>query len=151
MDDVAVSTQRFPQCRDLTFEILFRNDDARPYSAPEFLFSDERAVGLQQGQQEIERARAELDGNAVGEQLSLAQQDAETAEFENLAGVCPVRSMSALRKWVSASTRLWMNKRLHDGTSRSSRDRRRVPKAVSGSVGTTKSGPAPLKAKQQVL
>jgi hypothetical protein len=66
-------------------------------------FSDERAVGLQQGQQEIERARAELDWNAVGEQLSSAQQNAKTAEFESLAGVCPVRGVSALPKWVSAS------------------------------------------------
>lgn len=56
----------------------------RPYAAENLEFggfyasscesraSDERAVGVQQGQQEIEGARAELDGNAVGEQLSPA-------------------------------------------------------------------------------
>ena len=48
------------------------------------------AVGLQQGQQEIEGARAELDRNAVGKQLPPSQQDAETAEFEVRAGGgCP--------------------------------------------------------------
>ena len=62
---------------------LFRHDDARPHPAHELLFSDERAVGLQQDQQKIEGARAELDWNAVGEQLPPAQQNAETAEFES--------------------------------------------------------------------
>jgi hypothetical protein len=72
MDDVAVCPQRFAQYRDLKLDVLFRHDDARPHPAHEVLFSDERAVGIQQGQQEIEGAGAELDGMAAGEQLSLA-------------------------------------------------------------------------------
>jgi hypothetical protein len=106
MDDVAVGPQRFAQHRDLKFDVLFRHDDARLDPAHKLLFTDERAGGLQQDQQEIEGARAEFDGNAVGEQLSPAQQNAETAKFESLAGVCPVRDISAPRKRVSASRRL---------------------------------------------
>ena len=93
---------------NLKFEVFFGYHDARPHPAHELLFSDERAVGLQQDQQEIEGARAELDWNAVGEQLSPAQQNAETAEIREprrrLTG-----GVSALRKWVSASKRLWTN------------------------------------------
>jgi hypothetical protein len=106
MDDIAVCPQRFAQHRDLKLEITFRHDDARPDPAHELLFGDERAVGLQQDQQEIEGARAEIDGNALGEQLPAAQQDTETAEFESLAGVCQVRGVSALPNRGSASNRL---------------------------------------------
>ena len=98
MDEVPVSAQCFAQCRNLKLDVFFRHDDARPHPAHELLFGDERAVGLQQDQQEIEGARTELDRNAVGEQLSPAQQNAETAEFEIRAGGCPVRGVSALRK-----------------------------------------------------
>jgi hypothetical protein len=63
----------------------------RPHPPHELHFSDERAVGLQQGPHEIEGARAELDWNAVGEQLPPSQQHTETAEFEIRAGgACPV-------------------------------------------------------------
>ena len=89
-DEVAVRAQCFAQCRDLKLEVLFRHDDARPHPADELLFRDERAVGLQKDQEEIEGARAEFDRNAVGEQLPPSQQDAETAEFEVRAGGgCP--------------------------------------------------------------
>jgi hypothetical protein len=44
---------------------------------------------------EIESARAELDRNTVGEQLPLAQQDAETAEFESRVGGCRARPVGA--------------------------------------------------------
>jgi len=53
---------------NLRFEVFFGHHDVRPHPAHELLFSDERAVGLQQGQQEVEGAGAELDRNAVGEQ-----------------------------------------------------------------------------------
>jgi hypothetical protein len=118
MDEIGVRAECFAQCHDLELYVLFRHDGARPHPAYELLFSDERAVGLQQGQQEIERTRAELDWNAIGEQLSPAQQNAEPAEFEIRAGGCPVRVVSALRNWVSASRRLWSNIRLHRGFSR---------------------------------
>jgi hypothetical protein len=103
----------------VNLHVLGRHYDARPHPADELLFGEERAVGLQQGKQEIEGACAELDWNAVGEQLSPAQQGAETAEFESLTGGCPVRGVSALRKWVCASRRLGTNIQLHGRYSRS--------------------------------
>jgi hypothetical protein len=72
-DDIAVRTERFAQRGDLNLEVLFRHHDLRPHPADELLFGQEQAVGLQEGQKEIEGARAELDRNTVGEQLPLAQ------------------------------------------------------------------------------
>ena len=86
LDEGAVSAQRFAQRGDLKLDVFFRHDDARPHPAEELFFRDERAIRLQEDQKEIEGARAELDWNAIGEQLSPAQQDAETAEFEIRAG-----------------------------------------------------------------
>jgi len=68
--------------------------------------------------QDIEGARAELDRNAVGEQLPPAQQNPETAEFEIRAGGCAVRGVYTLRTWVSAPRRLWTNIWLHLGFPR---------------------------------
>jgi hypothetical protein len=89
-DHVAVGAKYFAQCRDLKLQVFFRHHDARPHPAEEFLLRDERAICVQEDQKEIEGARAQLDWNAVGEQLPPAQQNPETAEFESLAGGCPV-------------------------------------------------------------
>jgi hypothetical protein len=62
------------------------------------------AVRLQKDQKEIEGARAEVDLNTVGEQLPLAQQHAETAEFESCVGYCQVRPICAV--WQRISSRL---------------------------------------------
>ena len=66
--------------------VFFGHHDARPHPAEELFFRDERAIGIEEDQKDIEGARAELDWNAVGEQLSASQQEAETAEFEIGAG-----------------------------------------------------------------
>jgi hypothetical protein len=86
-DDVAVPAQRFAQRADLNLEVLLRHHDTRPHPAHEFVFCYERAVGLQKREQEIKRARAELDRNTVGQELPPAQQHAETAEFNRRFGV----------------------------------------------------------------
>jgi hypothetical protein len=89
-DEIAIRAERFAQCGDLN-----RHYNVWPQAAEELLSWDEQAVGLQEGQKEIESARAELDRNTVGEQLPLAQQDAETAEFESRVGGCGVRPVGA--------------------------------------------------------
>ena len=48
-------------------------------------------------QKEIEGARAELDRNPVGEQLPLAQQHAETPEFESRVGGSRARPVCVVR------------------------------------------------------
>jgi hypothetical protein len=81
-DEMAVCAQCFAQGGDLNFEVLFRYYDARPHPVEKLLFCDERAVGLQQDQKEVEGARAELDRNTVSEQPPPAQEHADTAEFD---------------------------------------------------------------------
>ena len=71
---------------NLNFEVFLRYRDARPHSADELFFPDERAIGFQKDHEDIEGVHAELDWNAVFEQLPPMQQNAETAEFEIRAG-----------------------------------------------------------------
>jgi len=95
-DDIAVGAKGLAQCGDLNFEVLLRHHDARPNPAHQLLFCDERAVGLQEDQKEIEGARAELDRNTVSEQLPSTQQHAAAAEFQSRLCCCgtrPVRDM----------------------------------------------------------
>jgi hypothetical protein len=87
-DQFAVCAERFAQCVNLIFEVLFRYHDARPHSADELFFRDERAIGFQKDHKDFEGARAQLDWDAVGEQLPPSQQHTETAEFEIRAGGC---------------------------------------------------------------
>jgi hypothetical protein len=94
-DDIAVLAQRLAQCGDLNLEVLFRHYDIRPHPTDELLFGEEQPVGLQESHKEIERARAELDRNTVGEQLPLAQQDTETTKFESRLGCRPARPVRA--------------------------------------------------------
>jgi hypothetical protein len=75
-DQPAVSAKRFAQCGDVNLQVLFRYYDARPHPVEKLLLCDERAVGLQQDQKEVEGAGAELDRNTVNEQLPLAKQHA---------------------------------------------------------------------------
>ena len=37
-DDIPVFAERFAQCRDLNFEVLFRNNNARPHPPQELFF-----------------------------------------------------------------------------------------------------------------
>jgi hypothetical protein len=85
-DEIAVRAQCFAQCGDVNLQVLFRYYDARPQPVEKLIFCDERAVGLQQNQKEVEGASAKLDRHTVGEQPTLAQQHAETAEFEGCVG-----------------------------------------------------------------
>jgi hypothetical protein len=85
-DEIAVRAQCFAQCGDVNLQVLCRDKDARPHPSEKLLFCDERTVGLQQNQKEVEGASAELDRNTVGEQPPPAQQHAETAEFDCCLG-----------------------------------------------------------------
>jgi hypothetical protein len=81
-DKFAVVAKSFAQRGDLDLEVLFRDNDAWPHAVHELFFGDERSVGLQQDQKEVEGARAELDRNTVSEQPPPAQEHADTAEFD---------------------------------------------------------------------
>lgn len=86
----------------MDLQVLFGDNDARPHMAEEFVFGDQRSVGLQQDQEEIECARPQLYRHAVGDQLPLAQQHLETAEFECYAGCCRARADCVMRWRVFA-------------------------------------------------
>ena len=89
-DKVAVFAKSPAQPRDLNLQVRLRHNDTRPYTAKQFVFGEQRSVGLQQDQEEIEGACPQLYRHAVGDQLPLAQQHTETAEFEIRAGgACP--------------------------------------------------------------
>ena len=81
-DKISIFAKSPAKRRDLNLQVLFRDNDPWPYSADERVFGDQRSVGLQQDQEEIEGARPQLYRAAVGDQLPPAQQHAETAEFE---------------------------------------------------------------------
>jgi hypothetical protein len=85
-DKVTVFAESLAQRGDLNLQIFLRDNDAWPHTAHELVFGDQRSVGLQQDQEEIEGARPQLYRNAVGDQLPPAQQHAETAEFERRFG-----------------------------------------------------------------
>jgi hypothetical protein len=82
-DKIAVFAKSLAQLGDLNPQVLLRDNDARPHSAHELFFGDQRSVGVQQDQEEIEGACPQLYWHAVGHQLPPAQQEAETAEFEH--------------------------------------------------------------------
>ena len=61
-DKVAVFAKGFAHRGDLNFQVLIRHSDARPDAVHELVFSNQRSVGLQQDQEEIEGARP----NSIG-------------------------------------------------------------------------------------
>src|ERR1700741_2043268 len=73
-DEIAVRAEHFAQGGDLNLEVLFRDEDTRPPPSEKLLFCDERAVGLQQDQEEGKGASTNLDRKTIGEQLPPAQQ-----------------------------------------------------------------------------
>ena len=82
MDDIAVFAESPSQREDLGLQVVLRDDDTRPDTSQEMLFADKCPIGLQQGQQELERARPQLDRHAVCQQQPLTQQHPKPAEFE---------------------------------------------------------------------
>ena len=53
-DKIAVFAKSLAQREDLNLQVLLRDNDAWPHAAHELFFGDQRSVGLQQGQEEIE-------------------------------------------------------------------------------------------------
>ena len=61
-DKVAVFAKSLAQRGDLNLQILFGDDNSWPHTAHELVFGDQRSVGLQQDEEEIEGARP----NSIG-------------------------------------------------------------------------------------
>jgi hypothetical protein len=86
----------------LNLQVLLEDNDAGPDTAHQVVFDDQRSVSLQQYQKQIEGARPQLYGYAVGNQLPLAQQHAETAEFKRRFSCRRARLLCAVRRRVFA-------------------------------------------------
>ena len=86
LNKLAVLVKSFAQGEDLDPQILRGDDHTRPNPALQLVLCNECSIGLDQHDQDIERACAEFDWHAVGEQSPLAQQHAESAELERCVG-----------------------------------------------------------------
>jgi hypothetical protein len=102
-DKVPVFAKGLAQRGDLNLQVLLRDNDAWPRTAHKLVFGDQRSAGLQQSQEEIERACPQLYRHAVGDQLPPAQEHAEAAEFEGHIGCCRARPVCAMPRRVFAA------------------------------------------------
>jgi hypothetical protein len=80
-NQIPVFAQGIAQREDLNLQILFRDNDARPNTPEELVFADQRSIGLQQSEKEIEGAGAQLYRGTVGNQLALASQYTKPSEL----------------------------------------------------------------------
>jgi hypothetical protein len=78
----AVVAERFSQRQNLYGQVVFLDDPVRPYPIEQFLFRNQGSIGLDQCQQNVKGSGPQLDRRAVGEQLALARQNPEAAEFD---------------------------------------------------------------------
>jgi len=83
---LAVIAKSFAQSEDLDFQIFRGDDHTRPNPALQLVLCNECSIGLDQHDQDIERACAQFDRHAAGEQSPLAQQHAVSAELERCVG-----------------------------------------------------------------
>jgi hypothetical protein len=102
LNKLAILAKRFAQGKDLELQIVGADDHTRPNPALQLVFCNERSIGLDEHHQYIERACAEFDRHAAGEQSTLAQQHAEAAELERCVGWArPVRDRKAAVIWLA--------------------------------------------------
>src|SRR5262249_54334898 len=82
-NQIAVGAQRLAQRGNLGLKIVLLDDPVRPDSAHQQLLVDDRAAGVDQGEQRVKGAAAQRDGLAVGEKLSAMRHDLEAAELQD--------------------------------------------------------------------
>src|ERR1700680_3363263 len=68
-DKVAVVAKSLAQREDLSLQVLLRDNDAAPDTAHKLVLGDQRSVGVEQYQEEIEGARPTLYRHPVGAPL----------------------------------------------------------------------------------
>jgi hypothetical protein len=78
----ALLSKALSQRRDLGLQAVLLDDPARPDAFHERILADHRSACLDQHHQHVERAPAELQRPAIGEELAAVRQDPETAEFD---------------------------------------------------------------------
>jgi hypothetical protein len=81
-DQVAICSECSTQGRDLGWQIVLVDNPTRPDTLDQRLLADNSPARFDQRDQDIERAPAELEQPAIGEQLAAIQQDPETPEVD---------------------------------------------------------------------
>ena len=79
-DHLAVAAQGGSQGRDVGLQIVFLDDPAGPYPCHQRVLADDGAACLDQRQQDIKRAPAQLSRLAVDEELAAMRQNPEPPE-----------------------------------------------------------------------
>jgi hypothetical protein len=100
-DKIAIFAKSLAQREDLSLEVFLGDNDAWPHPAEKLVFRDQRSVRLQQRQEKIEGARPQLYRDTAGNQLPLAQQNAETTKFECSVGCHRVRPAPGSRRIIA--------------------------------------------------
>ena len=78
-DDGAVPEQ-LAQRPDVHFEVVLGHHHVGPDAVQQFVLADHAVALLDQGEQQVEGARAELDGRVIGQQLALRRLQAKAPE-----------------------------------------------------------------------
>jgi len=65
----------------LGLQVVLLDDPVRPHAAQEFVLAEDRAAGVDEGHERIERPPAQLDRPAIGQQLAAVSDNPEPAKF----------------------------------------------------------------------
>ena len=79
-----IGAEDLPQHRDLNLEVVLLDDAVGPDPTHELVLAEDRPAPVDQDQEGVERASAELDGTTIDEELAAVRNDPEAAEFEGL-------------------------------------------------------------------
>jgi hypothetical protein len=104
-DEIAVRAEGLAQSGYLRPQIDLFHGPTEPYPPHQLVLADQRSVGLEQNQQEIESPSPHLDWYTVGKQLAPPQQHKEPAEDKRFAVINRPRFMDR-RQWTAAARRL---------------------------------------------
>jgi hypothetical protein len=85
LNEIAILAKTFAQGEELYLQIVRRDDHIRPNPALQVVLCDERSIGLDQHDQDIECPRPKFDRHAAGKQSPLAIAH-KSAELESCVG-----------------------------------------------------------------
>ena len=83
-NEPAIGAEHLPQHRDLNLEVVLLDHAVGPDPTHELVLAEDRPAPVDQGQEGVERASAELDGSTIDEELAAVRNDPEAAEFDGL-------------------------------------------------------------------
>ena len=85
-DEIAVGSQGLAQCRDLGLKAVLLDHPAGPHAAHQLVLCQDRPGGIDERQEHLESAAAELDWLAVCQQLAAMRKEREAAELDEGSG-----------------------------------------------------------------